>query len=79
MSWQDQLMAQGEAIGEARGEARGRRAEQRRMFLSLLRQRFGEPSTDVIARVEAASTETLTAWTDRFFSATSVDELLADG
>lgn len=49
------------------------------MFLSLLRQRFGEPSADVIARVEAASTETLSAWTDHLFAATSVDELVGTG
>ena len=79
MSWQEQLRAEGELRGRAEAEARGRRTEQRRIFLSLLRQRFGEPSAEVMARVDAASTELLSAWTDRFFAATSVDELLCDG
>ena len=79
MSWQEQLIAQGRAEGEVGGEARGEargRASQRAMFLSLLRQRFGEPSEAVVGAVEAASTETLTAWTERFFRATSPEELV---
>ena len=67
MTWQEQI--------EARGEARGRE-NQRRMFLSLLRQRFGAISTTVEARVAAASTDELTAWTEGFFAASSPEQLL---
>lgn len=72
MSWQEQLIAQGRAEGEAGGEARGQRA----LFMTLLRQRFGEPSAAVALAVEEASTEALTAWAERFFRASSPEELL---
>lgn len=65
MSWTTEI--------EARGEARGKRE----MFLSLLSQRFGAPSAAVLARVEAASTEQLTEWTERFFRADSAEELVS--
>ena len=71
MSWQDQLIATGEAQGVARGLA-----QQRAMFLSLLQQRFGALSPQVTATVEAADTDQLTTWTAGFFSAPTPEALL---
>ena len=64
MSWTSEI--------EARGEARGKRE----IFLSLLQQRFGPLTPDVLTRVNDASVDELTAWTERFFRAASAEELV---
>lgn len=72
MTWQDQLIAEGERKGETRGEARGLRVA----ILTFLRQRWGEPTPDALATIESATTDQLKTWTENFFRAQSPEELL---
>lgn len=67
MSWQEEIRDEGMALG------------QRKMFLNLLRQRFGEPTAAVAARIADATIDQLSAWTTRFFSSSSAEELVGLG
>jgi predicted transposase YdaD len=47
--------ARGEARGEPKGEARGKAVEARKLLLLQGRTRFGEPSAEVVAALDALS------------------------
>ena len=58
------------------GERRGERNAERRVFLKLLRLRFGELPAAVVARIEAAEVPELDLWTERVVTASRLDEVL---
>lgn len=58
---------------EARGEAKG----EVKTLLKLITLKFGAPSDEVVARVEAASQADLDRWVGRILTASSLDELFA--
>ena len=70
----DQLINEGRQQGLAQGLAQGK-AE---TLLRMIGKRFGEPSTEIVARVQAADVETLDRWVLRFVDAGSLDEVFAD-
>jgi hypothetical protein len=49
-----------------------------RTLLVLIRRRYGEPSAEVLRRVESASMEERDAWIGRIFEARTVEELLGE-
>jgi hypothetical protein len=60
---------------EERGRNAGERTAQRTLLLEAIRIRFGEPSTDVIATVEACTdVSQLDAWFHRVLTARRVAE-----
>jgi predicted transposase YdaD len=72
------ILEEGEARGEARGEAHGRILEGRNLILRLGRKRFGEPSEEIVAQLEAiASVEALETLAERLLEAESWQELFA--
>ncbi len=64
-----------ERRGEARGEARGIA----RLLRGQLEARFGSLSLDALDRLDSADTERLMAWGGRVFTASTVDEVFAEG
>jgi predicted transposase YdaD len=64
--------------GEAKGKAEGKAEEARRILLLQGRHRFGEPSGEVVATLEALTdVEKLEALTVRMLEATSWQDLLS--
>ncbi len=72
MNWFEQQMDQRERSGERRGERQGRRAQ----LAKLLRLRFGELPAAALARLEAADVPELDAWTERFVTASRLEDVL---
>lgn len=64
--------ARGEAIGEARGEARALSET----IMKVVREKFSAEADIAQSWVESASVEQLKAVVDRFFTATTLAELL---
>ena len=63
--------------GEAMGEAKGKLEEARKILLLLGRRRFGEPSAEVAAGLEAVTDlNRLEELNERLLQATSWQELL---
>jgi len=73
----EQLLKQGEEKGRREGRLEGRLDGERRMFLLVIRKRFGEIPPAVETRVAQAQQAELEAWTDRL-NASSLDEVFAD-
>lgn len=59
----------------AEGEAKGRAAGRAEPLTQLLTIKFGTLPDSVRARLQVASAEELTAWTERVLSATGLDEI----
>ena len=72
MNWFEREMDRGRKEGRREGERRGRRAQ----LLKLLRLRFGELPPAVVARIDAAEVPELDAWTERFVSASRLEDVL---
>ena len=53
------------------------RRGERRVLLKLLRQRFGELPSAVVARIEAAEVPELEAWIERIIPASRLEDVLA--
>lgn len=70
--------ARGLTRGLTKGLAQGRAEGQAEMLLRLLQRRFGELPDAAIERVRGGSLAELDAWSDRFVSARSLDEVFAD-
>jgi len=51
--------------------------EATRILLKQLTRRFGQPSNDVVRRVQTATPAQLDTWTDRILDANSVEEVFA--
>ncbi|MCB9742239.1 MAG: Rpn family recombination-promoting nuclease/putative transposase [Alphaproteobacteria bacterium] len=71
------LIEQGRIQGHREGEARGRQAEARRLILRMLRIKFGQLPPEVETRVAEAELEAIEAWTERLFSASRPEEVVA--
>jgi len=78
MTIAEQLIAQGKREGKAEGLEEGELRALRRVLLMQARKRFGEASTQMLHRIERASSAQLDTWIGRLHSATSLDELIAD-
>ena len=76
MNWFETEVDQGRKDGERKGRREGERDVARRMLLKQLRLRFGELSAAVVARVEAAELPELEAWTERFVTASRLEDVL---
>ncbi len=63
-------------LRERQGERTGERNAERRVLLKQLRLRFGELPAAVVARVEAAEMPELDAWTERFVTASRLEDVL---
>lgn len=72
MNWFEREMD----LGERRGERKGERNAERRVLLKQLRLRFGELPTAVVARIEAADVPDLDVWTERFVTASRLEDVL---
>jgi len=71
------ILEEGEARGEARGRAEGRTEGKREDLFRLGRKRFGPPSTEIAAAIEALTDpQQIEAIIDRIFDAASWQELL---
>ncbi len=64
---------------ERRGERRGRAEGRARTLLELLASRFGAVPAKVSARILAADEATLTTWTARLLSASTLHEVIGEG
>lgn len=60
------------------GMEKGESAGEKRFLLRLLRGKFGEPSPEVLQRIEAAGTDQLEQWGERILSANSMEEVFAE-
>jgi Putative transposase, YhgA-like len=58
------------------GERRGERKAEQRVLLKQLRLRFGELPAAVVARIEAAEVAELDVWTERFVTASRLEDVL---
>ena len=72
MNWFETEVDRGRKDGRREGERQGRRAQ----LLKQLRLRFGELPAAVVARVEAADVPELDAWTERFVTASRLEDVL---
>jgi Putative transposase, YhgA-like len=72
MNWHEREVDQGRRDGERNGE----RNAGRRVLLKMLRLRFGELPSPVVARIEAAEVAELDAWAERFVTATRLEDVL---
>jgi hypothetical protein len=68
MNWFEREMDQGRRDGRREGE--------RHVLLKLLRMRFGELPAAVVARIQAAEMPELDAWTERFVTASRLEDVL---
>ena len=75
----DDIERRGERRGRARGRAEGRAEGRAQTLLELLASRFGAVPANVSARILAADEATLTAWTARLLSASTLREVLGEG
>lgn len=66
---------EGSKKGRQRGRKEGLLEGQRRTILQILTSRFGQPTTEVLERIQSASSETLDSITERLVTASTVDEL----
>jgi hypothetical protein len=73
----EEIMTAGEILIQ-QGREQGLEQGVRGSLLKLLRKRFGELPDPVRARIEAAGSAQLDAWLDRFVTAASLDEVMAD-
>jgi hypothetical protein len=64
--------------GLEKGRSEGLAKGTTRTLLVLIRRRYGEPSAEVLRRVESASMEERDAWIGRIFEARTVEELLGE-
>jgi hypothetical protein len=67
--------AEGEASGEARGLAKG----QQSLLIRQLRQKFGPLSSEHEIRLRSADEAELSLWADRVLTATTIEEVFAEG
>jgi len=67
-----------ERRGERRGRAEGRAEGRAQTLLELLANRFGAVPAKVSARILAADEATLTTWTARLLSASTLHEVLGE-
>jgi hypothetical protein len=77
----EEIMTAGEILiqqGREQGLEQGTLLTLRGTLLKQLRKRFGELPDPVRARIEAAGSAQLDAWLDRFVTAASLDEVMAD-
>jgi hypothetical protein len=72
MNWYQQQVQD----GERRGESRGERKEAQRLVLKLLRLRFGELPSAVVAQVEAAEVPELELWAERVVTAARLEDVV---
>jgi hypothetical protein len=70
----DTLLAEGRNKGLEQGRSEG----QRQMLVRQLGKRFGTLPNDAVARVSAATLETLEIWSDRVLTASTLSEVLGD-
>jgi hypothetical protein len=66
----------GERKGRLDGERKGRLDGERKLLLRQLTQRFGPPSTETTARIDAATSSELEAMALRVLTAKTLDEVL---
>jgi hypothetical protein len=71
MNWFEREVDQGRREGERKGERTGKRS----VLLKQLRLRFGDLPAAIVARVEAAEVPELDAWSERFVTASQLDEV----
>lgn len=71
----DTLLAEGRNNGLEQGRSEG----QRQMLVRQLGKRFGTLPNDAVARVSAATLETLELWSDRVLTASTLSEVLGEG
>ncbi len=62
-------------LSKRRGERKGRQGR-KALLLKLLRLRFGELPAAVVARVEDADVPELETWTERFVTASRLEDVL---
>jgi hypothetical protein len=72
MNWFESEVDQGRRDGRREGE----RNAERRVLLKQLRLRFGELPAAVVARIEAAEVSELDVWTERFVTASRLEDVL---
>jgi hypothetical protein len=68
MNWFEREMDRGRKDGQRKGE--------RHVLLKLLRLRFGELPAAAVARVESAEIPELDTWTERFVTASRLEDVL---
>jgi hypothetical protein len=74
LTWADKLLRQGEEKGIEKGREEGLLAGKRESLLRVLAAKFGPPSKNVTARVEAMeSPEAVDACLERVLAATSLE------
>jgi predicted transposase YdaD len=78
MTIAEQLREQGRQEGRQQGRQEGRQEGQRLTLLKQLRLRFQGLPDEVIARLEAASTQQLDRWAERILTAETLDQVFAD-
>jgi Putative transposase, YhgA-like len=72
MNWFEREMDR----GRREGEHNGQRNAERRVLLKQLRLRFGELPAAAVARIEAADVPDLDVWTERFVTASRLEDVL---
>ncbi|MCB9765406.1 MAG: Rpn family recombination-promoting nuclease/putative transposase [Alphaproteobacteria bacterium] len=75
-NWRAEGFEKGFEQGREQGIEQGRRQQAKELLVRLLERRYGSLSSDARERVEQADLDTLTTWTERIFTAESVDALL---
>ena len=63
---------------EEKGWKQGLRTGEARLLVRQLEQRFGQPTPEQRARIEAADPDQLLRWGERVLAAGSLEEVLAD-
>ena len=64
--------------GREEGREEGRKEGQAALLLRLLSLRFGDPSSELLARIHAASDAELTRWAERILTASTLDDVFAE-
>jgi predicted transposase YdaD len=71
------IREEGHQEGHEEGRQEGRQEGEVEMLLRLLRIRFGTLPADTEARIQEADPETLLHWSERVWSAATLDEVFA--
>jgi predicted transposase YdaD len=74
-TYEEYLLRTGRDEGRQEGRQEGRKEGGRRLFIDMLRAKFGEVPPEAVARVEAADVEALSGWSVRLVIATRLDEV----
>ena len=69
---------EGRKEGREEGREEGRKEGQAALLLRLLSLRFGDPSSELLARIHAASDAELTRWAERILTASTLDDVFAE-